>query len=546
MSEATLASNDCAAASPLSSDASSSAADVFAVSGLARRTARGVGAFGFGAVINLAAQLSTVPVAMYCWGKVRYGEWVLLAAAVLILKLSDLGLQSFVVNRMCAQYAVGNRDAVLHDLHSALRTQLPLAVALFGTVAALVSLLPVDAWLGIRTLTHHEFVWVVLLLAAELLVAIPGGVMMGCYRATGNIARNAMAGNFQTLGALIMTLSLMLVGFGFVAIAAARVVVQVVTQVACYFDLHRQHAWFRLSTRIGNWTEGWRFVGPGMFFLLIPICDYVAVQVTLIVVQKYWGSSDVSTLATHRTVVNMAVLACNLLLYSITPEITALHARNELDKLGRVHSTLTKLSVWIVGFALLAALPAISILYPIWTVRRLSLDWVTLLILSARTILYAQWSASLVLLTSINRQKTASLVIAASTMLILVMALLLVPQLGIRGAVTATLVGELALAGWLIPRLAARECGRSTTAVLSENLRAIAPFIMIGALELALWVMAPNLIVRFCLLWPAGALAAAAWAWRSLDDAERRTLLRQLPRRLIARGQLRAKQAGGA
>jgi len=539
--------------SPANATVVSSAADaalshdaVFPASGLIRRTARGAGAFAFGALINVAAQLFTVPVAMYCWGKVRYGEWVLLTGAVLILKLSDLGLQSFVVNRMCAAYARGERDTVLRDLHSALRTQLPIAVGLLGALAAVLALFPLDAWLGIRTLTHREFTWVALLLAAELLIAIPGGVMMGCYRATGNVARNAMAGNFQTLVALLVTLSLMLLGFGFVAIAAARVGVALLTQLVCYLDLHRQHAWFRLSTRLGSWAEGWRFVGPGLFFLLIPVCDYVAVQVTLIIVQKFGGSSNVSTLATHRTVVNMAITACNLLLYAITPELTALHARNELERLARVHRTLTKLSVWIVGFALLVALPAISIFYPIWTVRRLELDWVTLLILAARTIVYAQWSASLVLLTSTNRQKKASLVVAGSTLVILVSALLLVPQFGIRGAAAATLVGELALASWLIPRLAARESGRATRAALGDGVRAMAPFVIVGGLGLACWIATTNVVIRFALVWPATVFAAAAWAWASLDSAERSTLVRQVPQRFVPFAHLRAKQAGGA
>src|SRR5262249_33913754 len=77
--------------------------------GLLARVAKGVGALSLGAVVNAVSQISIVPIALYAWGAVRYGEWVVLTGLVSFLKLTDLGLQTFVVNRLCASYTRGDR-----------------------------------------------------------------------------------------------------------------------------------------------------------------------------------------------------------------------------------------------------------------------------------------------------------------------------------------------------------------------------------------------------------------------------------------------------
>src|SRR5262245_34952190 len=94
---------------PLSSERASATQEIGTPAGahLLVRVTRGVGALSLNAAVNIIGQISLVPVAMYAWGGVRYGEWVVLAGLVSFLKLTDLGLQTFVVNRLCASYARG-------------------------------------------------------------------------------------------------------------------------------------------------------------------------------------------------------------------------------------------------------------------------------------------------------------------------------------------------------------------------------------------------------------------------------------------------------
>src|SRR5262245_17879450 len=89
--------------------------------GSVARVVRGSFALSLVALINAVGQVAVVPVALHFWGAGKYGDWVGLSALVAFLSLSDIGIQTYVVNRMCARLARGERDTITFDLHSALR-----------------------------------------------------------------------------------------------------------------------------------------------------------------------------------------------------------------------------------------------------------------------------------------------------------------------------------------------------------------------------------------------------------------------------------------
>src|SRR2546426_1173360 len=167
------------------------------------RVGRGVGALSLSAVVQIVGQVSIVPVALYAWGKVRYGEWVVLTGLVTFLRLTDLGLQTFVVNRICASYARGDRKEMQRSLSSALRVQIPLVLAVLGVIALALIVLPVQQALALQTVSRFGVILVGLLLAAELLINVPMGIVAGIYRATGRLPRAAVIGACQQLAIMI-------------------------------------------------------------------------------------------------------------------------------------------------------------------------------------------------------------------------------------------------------------------------------------------------------------------------------------------------------
>src|SRR5687768_531285 len=186
------------------------------------RVSRGLGALSLSAGVQIMGQVLVVPVAPYAWGKVRYGEWILLTGLVTFLRLTDLGLQTFVVNRLCASYARGDRDEMQRALHSALRVQVPLVLAVAAVAAISLLVFPIDRALALQTISGNAFYLVAMLLVFELLLGVPMGVVAGIYRATGHLARSAVIGAIQQGAMMAATIALIFFQAGFISVMAGR------------------------------------------------------------------------------------------------------------------------------------------------------------------------------------------------------------------------------------------------------------------------------------------------------------------------------------
>lgn len=503
--------------------------------GLAARVARGVGALGLGAVVKIVGQLSIVPIAMAAWGEARYGEWLVLAGLVTVLSLTDVGLQNFVVNRMTASYARGDREELHRLLHSALRVQLPLAAAVLAVLGATVAFIPMRRMLELVTVSWLESKVVVMLLAVELLVGVPMGVIAGVYRATGRLPRAAAISAVQQSVVLGGMMGMIAAGASFGVVAAVRVGIAAAASLFVAWDLRRVYPWLRLWPDSGTLREGFAMVLPGALFLLIPMADFLGSQGMVLAIQRSLSGAEVSQFSTHRTVVNMAVMVSGMLTVAVWPELTALHAGEKGHTLRAVQRTLVKLNVWIVGGVSLALLPLLPRVYPAWTSGRLRLDGVVAAVLIARVVLWGVWNGSMTVLLSTNRHARVAVALLLSGAATGAISVLAVPHLGIRGAALAGLLGDALVAGWYIPMLASREIGDSLAGFWGEIGVAILALAVPAALGAGAWVLAPWAGLRAPLALAAGGAAAAPLAWMGLSARER-GLVRSVGRRLASRG----------
>lgn len=440
--------------------------------GFVSRVGRGFGALSLGAVVNILWELSVVPVALYVWGRFRFGEWILLAGLVQFLKIADLGVQTYVVNKLCASFARGHQDEFRRLFHSALRVQIPLVIFVLAGIAGTLRLFPLDRLIGLQTIAGRSFFIVALLLSTELLLGVPMGVVAGVYRATGNLARAAFLGAAQQFVLLIVTVGLIGANSSFVAVATAQVICAISVSLWIIHDLNQRYPWLGIWPYGGSWQQGWEMVGPGVFFLLIPLADFIGTQLTLLITQRSLGAAEVSRLSTHRTVVNFGIMLSTLVTTAVWPELSAFNAVGNKEGLVRVHRTLAKLNLWMVGGLMLCLLPLIYLLYPLWTARRLSLDSWTLTFMLARLLLWTIWSASSTVLLASNKHYRPSVALLVEALLTGALGLYLIPALGIRGAALSALIADVCVCAWVIPRLAIREIGEDSTIFARQSLRA--------------------------------------------------------------------------
>src|SRR5690606_39056737 len=114
-------------------------------------------------------------------------------------------------------------------------------------------LFPAAEVLRLRTVSGNALLCTVLLLATELLLGVPMGVIAGIYRATGHLPRAAVLGGIRQGSMFAVTLLLILVYPSFVAVAAGRVLVALAITGAILVDLRRLHPWLRLFPDSGSW-----------------------------------------------------------------------------------------------------------------------------------------------------------------------------------------------------------------------------------------------------------------------------------------------------
>jgi O-antigen/teichoic acid export membrane protein len=493
---------------------------------VAMNVGRGVAALSLGSVLNIVGQLLVIPVVMRTWGPVRWGEWIVLAGSVSLLATSDLGLQSFVVNRLCAAYACGERDRMVVDLQSALKIHLPLIAVIIALMANILPWVSVGTLLGLRTVRGAKLLALLLLLACDPLLGVPMGVVAGVYRATGRLARGAMAGNARQAALVLATVVLVWAGGGLLALALVRVTLAIGVSAWILIDLKRLYPWLRLWPTEGSLGNGLAMLAPGIFFLLVPVTSYLGNEFILMIVQRSAGGSVVSRYATHATAINFARTVANALAFAIWPELTSLYARGELERLRAAHGVYVKLNLYLVlcaTFAIIVFLPSI---YRSWT-GGLTLDWLTVDFMAARLVLWGGSSASMTLLLSINRQRKVSLALAISGLIGGFAAALLVPRIGISGAALATLLGDICAPAWLLPLLASWETEELPLRLVRKAYAP--PVISFSAALLAVllgwsWILSPA--ARYLVVTPIGGLLGLTVAWSMASAWERDVVCR--------------------
>ena len=487
-----------------------------------KRVGKGLASLSLNALVNIVGQLSIVPIALMVWGKSRYGEWVTISGLVLLLKLTDLGLQTYVVNRMCSAYARSEREELQNVLSNSLKVQIPFVIGLFSLLALVFWTLPLDAVLNLQTVGHTEVMTAILFLTAELLLGVPMGVIAGTYRATGRLPRAAVIGTAQQTSLLVVTLTLMATNASFALVAGARFLVALIFTFWILRDLKHLYPWINQSPWQGDWAEGVKMIVPGLFFLLVPLSDYLANQVTLIFLQKQMGGSEVSRLTTHRTAVNLAQMVSGLLTSAVWPELTSLYAAGRKEQLGQLYQGVVKLNLWLVGAITLGMLPFLPLIYSSWTAGRLMLDPWTLAFLVSRVIAWSFWNVGASLLYAINQQRLVAMAQFCAALMTNLLAYFLIPHYGMSGAAIATCLSDLAICAWLIPQLTARSIEMPSSifwraAVLPILASLILPFI----LGLVMWRGFTSISLRYFVILPVSAGACAFLTWLTLTTDER-------------------------
>lgn len=430
-----------------------------------RRLTYGAVANGISQAVNIASQLVLVPLFLTFWGSSRYGEWLTLSAAVSYLAMLDAGVQTYVINQLTKFRASGEDAAYMRVLNSALALVGAVSLAAAAVAVLVAGMLPVERWMGSSS---PGIRLAVALLALQVIVSLPQGIVTGIYRTAGEYAVEQMIGNARKVLALLLTAGALVAGGGFVAVAGLHLLALLLTCGFAGWDIARRHRWISFEWRLADRGTAFSLLGPSSFFLVMQLWAGIAIQGSTLVVGSLHGTAAVAVFVSLRTLVNLVKQVTGTLQNALWPELTALEARGRMERLRQVHLMTAKLLMMSSACAAIFLYIAGEDIVRVWTGGRLAYDAGVMLALIVLLTVQAFWSTSAVVMSATNNHRKIAMWTTISGVTGLVAGYWIGHTMGTAGVIYGMAAADLVICGYFVPRAACRHLDQSLRVFVAE------------------------------------------------------------------------------
>jgi O-antigen/teichoic acid export membrane protein len=475
-----------------------------------KRLIQGIGANFLGQIINLASRVLLVPLFLTAWGIGVYGEWLLLTSIGAYLSLMDLGGQLYIINRMTQAYAQGDTPLFRKTLHTGLALFLFLPLAVFFVFLGVIFFFPPGSLLQI-TITSPRVVFLVLaILAFQFIFTLPQGILLGVYRAVGQLPRGVMLTNtMQVVTIILVSLGLWL-RVGLVTVACLHLLPYLWVALVAGRDLHRRFPQFQvLSLREADLTCGLSFIRPSLHFFNIQLAQAFSMQGTVLVVGMILGSVQVVVFATMRTIINLIRSFFSQISHAAWPELTRLDSQHDEEKFFLLFRAIFR-STLIAAIFFMAVLHFWGeALYHLWLRNTVSYQQGVMdlfLIYMGQFLIWLTCSHPLM---ATNRHRALSKMMLVSSLLSIGLAYLGGRRLGLPGVILGMIAGDLLLPCWFVPYLLSRYQPRFSGWFFVKE---IGPVLLSLAVLISLPWSAP-VVIAGLIWWWTGCLTGLGLSW---------------------------------
>ncbi len=427
--------------------------------GVVRRVTRGVLASLFGQGIQAASQVVLVPVFLAAWGTQRYGEWLVLSAALTQLTVIDFGIQMYAVNRLTQSYARHDLESYRQTLHSALALSTVVSAGAAICAAVALPLLPLASWFHFRVTSQGTAVAVGMLMILQVLGSIPYGLLAGTYRSITEFARGQMIENAKAAVMFAAAAGLLVAGGGLISIAAAQVTVVAGVFGWVWRDLRSRHPEIALGMLDASKAVALSLVGPGALFFLIQLSFTISAQGATIAVGTMFGAASVASFVALRTMANLFRQGAGVLHSALWPELTRMEATADLARLRQVFLLVSKLLVVFAGAAAIFLHFVAGDMVALWTHHRLEYRLDLMDALLGMLIIHVLWSTSALVLAASNHHRIVAICNLLSTVCGFGLGFLASSRFGLPGFVHGLWLADLSITGWAVPSEACRLIG---------------------------------------------------------------------------------------
>lgn len=427
----------------------------FPILGATRRFARGGIANFLGEVFRALEHIILVPLFLWAWSDVIYGEWLIVFSVVGYLSFADVGMTNFVINRMLQRYAVGDQAGYRKTFWSAWHLYGRIILILLPLFVGFAFAAPFPEWFKFRDVSETSIRIAVFMLGLYLLLGRMVGLFSGVYISSGRYSRWRTLLIFRDVFTAAAVGIALLLGQGFIAVAGSYLVFAIIFFGFVYFDIKRQQPeiGFHKSAEYTDKKIARSFFIPGLVFLLIPLGHFIKIQGSVLLAGSLFSGALVALFGIHRMLANLIPRFVEIFLPALQHEVTAAYERRDMRKVQDAHNLLIKVvlatSVSVAVFLFAAGKDILAI----WTSDKIEFHSFLWMLLLIDVVVYSVWSASSRFQIAANRYKWYAVIHVLSAGLGWLLAALLVNQFGVAGIAAGFLIPGILINFTLIPYL---------------------------------------------------------------------------------------------
>lgn len=416
-----------------------------------RRLASAVGSNIYGYLVNFGIQIGSVPILLWAWGPTLFGEWLMISCIPGYLLMSDLGLGTVLGNEMAMCTARHDRCSAISVFQTLITITVVTGLAGLLPFTVLFYLMPMDKIFGLTLIQKDQLAALIALFVFQVWLGQLLTVLQAGFRSDGYYACGSVLGHTLRLVEFVALAGAAMQGATPVTAAGWMVVVRIIGTAVIAIVLHVRVAWLPFGMAETRMDIIRATIKPAFLFLAFPAANAINLQTPLLAVGIILGPAAAATFSTTRTLTRAVYQLLGVVNASVWPEMSRAFGEGSSNRLIRLYRTAVKSSFWMGLFGVVAMVFAGPIVYTLWTHKVILFDKCLFNLLLLVVLANTFWHGASVVLAATNRHATMAKVYLLSNVALVPLCWILVIVGGLNGIALALLIGEIAIAVYVLP-----------------------------------------------------------------------------------------------
>lgn len=359
--------------------------------------------YGYAQVMTLAVQLIQVPFFLGYWGTDRYADWLVLTGVPAMLVLLDFGIAQVLASRATIEGAGGDWDRARSSLQTAFLFTLALCAVLLILALSAGMGVQWQTLLGLETMGEGDARLVVLAMTGYLCASLLGGPLDAWLRTIGRAASSAFLLANRRLLDVALTLAVLVMGGGYVALAVTLMIGQCVAVILlCVLAVRwSEHRMF--GVKDASWGVFVTTLKPGLAYMGFPLAQIVTLQGGLQVLNQVAPSSVVVAFTMGRTLMRLIIQVGVVANNALKPELSRLAGQGEHFRARKLSSQTGLLSIVVCGLAYVVLVALGPDVIRWWGHHQVTIGHLDLALIGAHALINVIWFVPAASLIAVNR-----------------------------------------------------------------------------------------------------------------------------------------------